>query len=159
MLALRRPVIIGSTTQSNVLTGSVAADSITGGSAIDTIIGGAGVDTIVGGAANDVRPVVPVLTSLLLVALTYVPVDLETDMGLLRAQCEISGTYKFILDIYRMMGLSAPEIRVELPFSAPKDTTTLEEYYAYYGTPLLEQVRHGLKSHSKTCILDNPIQT
>ena len=34
------------------------------------------------------------------------------------------------------MGLSAPEIRVELPFSAPKDTTTLEEYYAYYGHDL-----------------------
>ena len=70
------------------------------------------------------------------VALTYMPVDLKTDMGLLRAQCEISGTYKFILDIYRMMGLSAPEIRVELPFSAPKDIATLDKYYAYYGHDL-----------------------
>ena len=70
------------------------------------------------------------------IALTYEPVDLKTDMGLLRAQCEISGTYKFILDIYRMMGLSAPDIRVELPFDKPKDLTVLEKYYAYYGHDL-----------------------
>lgn len=70
------------------------------------------------------------------VALIYHPSDLTTEMGLLRAQCEISGTYKFILDIYKMMGLSAPFIRVELPFEAPQEIETLHQYQKYYGTDL-----------------------
>lgn len=70
------------------------------------------------------------------VALTYQPIDLKTDMGLLRAQCEISGTYKFILDIYKMMGLSAPFIRVELPFDQPHDPAILSQYQQYYGSDL-----------------------
>lgn len=70
------------------------------------------------------------------VALSYMPVDLKTDMGRLRAQCEISGTYKFILDIYRMVGLPIPNIRVELPFSEPKELGMLEQYYSYYGKDL-----------------------
>lgn len=70
------------------------------------------------------------------VALTYAPVDLETEMGLLRAQCEISGTYKFLEDIYKMMGLSAPNVRIELPFEQPKDAQTLKQYQDYYGADL-----------------------
>ena len=70
------------------------------------------------------------------VALTYVPVDLETEMGLLRAQCEISGTYRFLDDIYRMMGLTTPNMRIELPFQQPKDAAVLKQYHDYYGADL-----------------------
>ena len=70
------------------------------------------------------------------IALTYAPVDLETDMGLLRAQCEISGTYKFLEDIYKMMGLPAPSVRIELPFKQPKDSNILKQYHDYYGADL-----------------------
>lgn len=70
------------------------------------------------------------------VTLTYAPIDLDTEMGLLRAQCEVSGTYKFLQDIYKMMGLVAPNIRVELPFQQPKDLDVLNQYQAYYGLDL-----------------------
>lgn len=33
----------------------------------------------------------------------------------LRAHCEISGTYKFLQDIFKMMGLEIPHIQIELP--------------------------------------------
>ena len=69
-------------------------------------------------------------------ALTYTPIDLETEMGLLRAQAEISGTYKFLQDIYKMMGLSIPNIRVELPFQQPQSVALLNQYKAYYGSDL-----------------------
>lgn len=69
-------------------------------------------------------------------ALTYQPVDLASEMGLLRAQCEISGTYKFLDDIYRMMGLSAPSVRIELPFQQPTDPQVLQQYHDYYGSDL-----------------------
>ena len=70
------------------------------------------------------------------VALTYAPVDLDTEMGLLRAQCELSGTYKFLDDIYRMMGLTVPSIRIELPFQQPQDPQTLKQFHDYYGADL-----------------------
>lgn len=68
--------------------------------------------------------------------LVYRPIDLQSSIGLLRAQCEVSGTYKFIQDIYKMMGLIAPEIRVELPFEMPKQADVLQQYYQYYGQNL-----------------------
>jgi len=68
------------------------------------------------------------------IALTYKPIDLHSEMGLLRAQCEISGTYKFLDDIYKMMGLAVPNLRVELPFPRPEDSTILKQYQDYYGT-------------------------
>ncbi len=83
------------------------------------------------------------------VGLTYLPVDLNSDMGLLRAQCEISGTYKFIQDIYKMMGLVAPTLRVELPFKAPEDKEQLQLYQNYYGADLhfgFKQAKFGLNS-------------
>ncbi|MDO2261722.1 hypothetical protein Q2438_25315, partial [Escherichia coli] len=55
------------------------------------------------------------------IILNYLPVDLKTEIGLLRAQCEISGTYKFIQDIYTMMGLKMPDMRIDLPFPKPSD--------------------------------------
>ncbi|OTG82983.1 helix-turn-helix domain-containing protein [Acinetobacter sp. ANC 4648] len=70
------------------------------------------------------------------VALTYEPIDLNTEMGLLRAQCEVSGTYKFLQDIYKMMGLVAPTIRVELPFKPPQELDVLNQYKTYYGSDL-----------------------
>ncbi|MGE8559792.1 MAG: helix-turn-helix domain-containing protein [Acinetobacter sp.] len=70
------------------------------------------------------------------VALCYEPQDLNSDLGLLRAQCEISGTYKFIQDLYKMMGLSMPQIQIELPFEQPDNQQCLENYYQYYGSEL-----------------------
>ena len=70
------------------------------------------------------------------VALCYFPQDLKSDLGLLQAQCEISGSYKFIRDLYQMMGLPIPHMHIELPFAAPKDQQSLEKYHEYYGTDL-----------------------
>lgn len=70
------------------------------------------------------------------IALTYQPVDLNSEMGLLRAQCEVSGTYKFLNDIYKMMGLSVPSVRIELPFTQPEDADILKQYHDYYGSDL-----------------------
>ncbi|MFH7764679.1 AraC family transcriptional regulator ligand-binding domain-containing protein [Acinetobacter sp. BSP-28] len=70
------------------------------------------------------------------VALCYVPQDLNSNLGLLRAQCEISGTYKFIQDIYQMMGLAVPQMHIELPFAQPEDQQSLEIYQDYYGAEL-----------------------
>lgn len=67
------------------------------------------------------------------VALHYQPVDLASEMGAFRAQCEIAGTYKFIQDLYRMMGLSSLDIRVQLPFAKPLDAEKLQMYQTYYG--------------------------
>ncbi len=41
--------------------------------------------------------------------------DLQTLSGQLRAHSEIAGTYKFLQDIYKMIGLEMPEIRITLP--------------------------------------------
>lgn len=65
--------------------------------------------------------------------LFYTPIDLNTHLGQLRAQCEISGTYKFLQDIFKMMGLEIPKIQIELPFEHPKDLRWTEAYQAYYG--------------------------
>ncbi|SDY24953.1 helix-turn-helix domain-containing protein [Acinetobacter kyonggiensis] len=70
------------------------------------------------------------------VALCYEPQDLNSDLGLLRAQCEISGTYKFIQDLYKMMGLSIPKIHIELPFVQSENLQYLEIYQDYYGSEL-----------------------
>lgn len=66
-------------------------------------------------------------------ALTYQSNELLSDTDLFRAHCEISGTYKFIKDIYQMVGLEIPQIRVELPFDAPDDPSILQRYQYYYG--------------------------
>lgn len=79
-------------------------------------------------------------------SLVYVPIDLNTEMGRLRAQCEISGTYKFILDIYKMMGLEAPEIRVDLPFPQPQNLNMLAQYQHYYGNNLHFNADHAVFS-------------
>ena len=65
--------------------------------------------------------------------LHYQPIDLNTYLGLFRAQCEISGTYKFLEDIFKMMGLEIPHIQIELPFKRPKDLALMAAYQDYYG--------------------------
>jgi AraC-like DNA-binding protein len=65
--------------------------------------------------------------------LDYQPVQLDTHLGHLRAQCEISGTYKFLQDIFKMMGLETPKIKIELPFQRPADLSLLSAYQEYYG--------------------------
>ena len=70
------------------------------------------------------------------VALQYLPNDLDSDLGMLRAQCEISGTFKFIQDLYKMMSLNVPQIRIELPFARPDQAQALAAYHDYYGHDL-----------------------
>ena len=71
--------------------------------------------------------------------LRYQPQDMHTALGLLLAQAEISGTYKFICDLYKMMGLAAPQVQIELPFPQPADPAQLAVYHGYYGA----QVKFG----------------
>ncbi|TQR61867.1 AraC family transcriptional regulator [Acinetobacter sp. RF14B] len=70
------------------------------------------------------------------VALCYQPEDLLSPLGQLRAQCEISGTYKFVQDIYRMMGLARPDLKVELPFAQSENPDIQKMYRDYYGPQL-----------------------
>lgn len=65
--------------------------------------------------------------------LLYSPLHLDSEVGQFRAQCEISGTYKFIQDILKMIGSRLPEIQVELPFKWPKNLELIGQYQAYYG--------------------------
>src|SRR5690606_33949753 len=58
----------------------------------------------------------------------------DDHLGMLLAQAEISGTFKFIREIYKLMGLSKPDLRIELPFAHPEDLNTLKVYHDYYGT-------------------------
>lgn len=67
------------------------------------------------------------------IALCYQPKNLKDELGLLLAQAEISGTYKFIRDLYNMMGLSAPQVQIELPFQQPQELSLLQLYHDYYG--------------------------
>ena len=73
------------------------------------------------------------------IALCYRPQNIHTELGLLLAQCEISGTYKFIRDLYKMMGLASPQVLIDLPFKQPQDPQQLVIYHDYYGP----QVRFG----------------
>ena len=65
--------------------------------------------------------------------LNYQAMDQFTEIGRFRAQCEISATFKFIQDIYKMMHLAVPVIQVSLPFARPEHMLLLEQYQAYYG--------------------------
>lgn len=70
------------------------------------------------------------------VALEYQSAHLDDPLGRFRAQCEVSGTLKFLHDIHTMAGLVFPQIRVELPFSKPKETDMLLKFHQYYGDSL-----------------------
>lgn len=71
------------------------------------------------------------------VAVCYWPKDIQSDLGCLLAHSEISGTYKFIRDIYKMMGLSEPDMQIRLPFPMPKDPQQLKIYQDYYGSQVV----------------------
>ena len=71
------------------------------------------------------------------VGLCYVPEQLNTDLGLLRAHCEISSTFKFLSDLYKTMGLKVPKLAIELPFFAPETDELMENYARVYGDHLL----------------------
>ena len=70
------------------------------------------------------------------VGLIYTPKNMQQEIGLFRAHAEISGTYKFLRDIYSMMGLSISKLTVELPFDVPKDPDYQNDFYHYYGRDL-----------------------
>lgn len=70
------------------------------------------------------------------ISLEYRSSNLTNPLGLFRAHCEISGTLKFLKDIHTMTGLDFPEIRVELPFSKPKEADMLLKFDQYYGHAL-----------------------
>ena len=55
------------------------------------------------------------------VALCYQADDLVDELNMFRAQSELAGTYKFIQELYKKMGLSVPQLKVELPFDPPED--------------------------------------
>ena len=80
-------------------------------------------------------------------ALCYYPKKTEDHLGMLVAQAEISGTFKFIRDIYKMMGLSKPDLQIELPFAAPEQPATrksimiiMEHRYSW----VLQELHSGL---------------
>lgn len=70
------------------------------------------------------------------VALCYQADDLVDELNMFRAQSELAGTYKFIQELYKKMGLSVPQLKVELPFDPPEDPDILAMYQAYYGSDI-----------------------
>ena len=68
------------------------------------------------------------------VAILYKPLNLQSENGRFLAQCEIAGTFKFLQNLYAMMGLPFPHIRVELPFETPKNPMDMDVYQKIYGT-------------------------
>ena len=71
------------------------------------------------------------------VALCYDAPDLTDELNMLRAQSELAGTYKFIRELYKKMGLSVPQLKVELPFVPPENSEILSIYQAYYGAEIV----------------------
>lgn len=83
------------------------------------------------------------------VIMYYRSKDNITQVGQLRTQCEISGTFKFLKDIFLMMGLRFPELRVELPFPAPIDPQLLLDYQNYYGEHIIFNAKQAAFIFSK----------
>jgi AraC-like DNA-binding protein len=57
----------------------------------------------------------------------------ESSSALLRAQTEVSATFKFIQELFKMMRMSLPDILVKLPFDQPHHPEMLAQYRAFYG--------------------------
>jgi AraC-like DNA-binding protein len=70
------------------------------------------------------------------VSLNLIPLDLNTSIGELIAHCEISGTYRFLKDIYQMMGLEIPVIEISLPFIEPINAEAKKAYTDIFGTQI-----------------------
>lgn len=73
--------------------------------------------------------------------LIYQPLDVTDDMALFRTISEISGTHRFIRDIYAMTGLPEYPIQVNLPFVQPEQLSQLEIFKHYFG----DSVQFGFK--------------
>lgn len=71
-----------------------------------------------------------------LMLLTYDSLERDPLMNLFRAECEMAGTYKLLKDMQAALGLKIPVVRVDLPYSAPKDPAVLHQYHAYYETDI-----------------------
>jgi AraC-like DNA-binding protein len=71
-----------------------------------------------------------------LMLLTYDSLERDPMMNLFRAECEMAGTYKLLKDMQAALGLKIPVVRVDLPYSAPKDPAVLHQYHAYYETDI-----------------------
>ncbi|MHA3892405.1 AraC family transcriptional regulator [Acinetobacter sp. GXMZU3951] len=71
------------------------------------------------------------------VALCYDAPDLTDELNMLRAQSELAGTYKFIRELYKKMGLAVPQLKVELPFAPPENSEILSIYQAYCGAEIV----------------------
>lgn len=67
------------------------------------------------------------------VALILKPLDLKTQLGLFLAHCEVSGTFRFIQDLFKMMGLKRPSISVNLPFETPQAFPLSQMYLEALG--------------------------
>lgn len=62
------------------------------------------------------------------------------DVALLRAQTEVSATFKFIQEVFKMMRISVPKIQVRLPFEEPHHPEMLQQYRNYYGDNVIFDV-------------------
>lgn len=67
------------------------------------------------------------------VALILKPLDLKTQLGQFLAHCEVSGTYRFIQDLYNMMDLKFPSLSVNLPFKSPEKSFIKQMYIDIFG--------------------------
>lgn len=67
------------------------------------------------------------------VLIVYQPMSLKTEAGCFLAQCEIAATFKFIQDLYALLNLNLPEVRVELPFILSQQQADSGIYQQLYG--------------------------
>lgn len=81
--------------------------------------------------------------------------DVENEKNLLRSHAEIAGTYKFIKDIYKLIGLENIHIEVRLSQDLPTDETILSKYQKIYGS----DIKFGQPSNIFICDQDILNQT
>lgn len=76
----------------------------------------------------------------------------------LRTHAEVAGTYKFIQDIYKILGLPQLSIQVNLSFHPPVNEQQLAQYQHYYG----RNVSFGHRETTFLCdsiLLKQPLST
>ncbi|WOE31871.1 MULTISPECIES: helix-turn-helix domain-containing protein [unclassified Acinetobacter] len=71
------------------------------------------------------------------VVIVYKPVQLEMTFNAFLVQCEMAATFKFIRDLFGLMQLNFPQVRVELPFMMPDQDTDVMLYREFYGENVL----------------------
>ncbi len=67
------------------------------------------------------------------IALRLKPLNLDTQLGCFLAHCEVSGTYRFILDLFNIMDVELPSIQVSLPFNFPENPELKQMYTDVFG--------------------------